>query len=471
MNNTGSLLENRVLTLDQATPGTGPIGPAIDLRLSPRSETYLTLDHNIRTKTDNGFLPIINAQDESSQQYVNDKHVNFTGREQIMPTIVEQTNLRGHDEFHNLSIDDARVTTNQTTLYSYSGNAQREHDGSNWWRYEDNPRVTTNQTTNFSYSGNAQREHDGNNWWRYEDDPRVTTNQTTLYSYAGNVNGNSTSHNQVNRTQFTGTTDYYVDENGNVCEYRSANSGVTNWGQGDATLVQDYFPGSNGVTNIQLDPDEKIGFTHLNADWMDINVNGTSSFVQAVPSAERFQQVSQELIGEVMASPNAVESVDNRQTAHYLITNLQKNDFSIFQRPELRNQHQKELNFNINSNAQDHSGISTQSVKLERLPKHQLQHGEQNVFTPNLYNPNSVLVHNTNGQSDSTIENPFLFQHRKPDNSAVFMGKGYPGNAIDANRRGNNERILLDTDSLLSSQYLNFFSPDGCLNNNCTTVH
>ena len=182
------------------------------------------------------------------------------------------------------------------------------------------------------------------------------------------------------------------------------------------------------------------------------------------------QQVSQELIGEVMASPNAVESVDNRQTAHYLITNLQKNDFSIFQRPELRNK-PIELNFNIDSNAQDYSGISTQSVKLERLPKHQLQHGEQNVFTPNLYNPNSVMIHNTNGQSDSTIENPFLFQHRKPDNSAVFMGLGYPGSAISANRRGNNERILLDTDSLLSSQYLNFFSPDGCLNNNCTTVH
>ena len=99
MNNTGSLLENRVLTLDQATPGAGPIGPAIDKRLSPRSETYLTLDHNIRTKTDNSFLPIINAQDETSQQYVNDKYVNFTGREQIMPTVVEQTNLKGHEEF------------------------------------------------------------------------------------------------------------------------------------------------------------------------------------------------------------------------------------------------------------------------------------------------------------------------------------------------------------------------------------
>jgi hypothetical protein len=434
MNNTGSLLDNHVLTLDQATPGAGPLAPTIDQRLSPRSETYLTLDHNIRTKTDNSFLPIINAQDESSQQYVNDKYVNFTGREQIMPTVVEQTNLKGHDEFHNLSINDARVTTNQTTLYSYSGNAQREHDGSNWWRYEDAP--------------------------------RVTTNQTTLYSYSGDANGNATSHNQMNRVQFTGTTEQYVDEDGNICEYKSPNSGVTNWSQKGDTLVENYFPGSNGVTNVQLDPDEKMGFTLLNADWLDINVNGASSYNQALPNGERFQQVSQDLIGEVMSNPNKVESVDNRQTANYLITNLQENDFSIYQRPHLRNKNNK-LDFFIDSNAQDYSGISTQSVKLEPLPKHKLKYNEQNVYTPNEYNPNQTIFHNTIGQPDPTVENPFLFQQKSPDNSAVFMGKGYPGNAIDANKKGNNERILLDTDSLLSSEYLDFFSPNGCLNNQC----
>ncbi len=199
MNNTGSLLENRVLTLDQATPGTGPLGPAIDQKLSPRSDTYLTLDHNIRTKVDNNFIPIINSQTESSQQYINDKYVNCTGREQIMPTVVEQVNLKGHDEFHNLSINDARVTTNQTTNYSYSGNAQRENDGSNWWRYEDAP--------------------------------RVTTNQTTLYSYSGDANGTTTSHNQTNRVQYTGITHSYVDEDGNVSHYNDPNSGVTKWNQ------------------------------------------------------------------------------------------------------------------------------------------------------------------------------------------------------------------------------------------------
>uniref|UniRef100_A0A6C0LG10 Uncharacterized protein n=1 Tax=viral metagenome TaxID=1070528 RepID=A0A6C0LG10_9ZZZZ len=461
----GSLLDNRILTLDQATPGTGPISPVIDQMLSPRSDTYLTLDHNIRTKVDNNFTPIINAQNESSQQYVNDKYVNFTGREQISPTIVEQTNLKGHDEFHNLSYEDARVTTNQTTNFSYSGNAQREHDGANFYRYEDTPRVTTNQTTNFSYSGNAQREHDGSNFWRYEDNPRVTTNQTTNFSYSGNAAGTETSHNQMNRVQFTGTYETYIDENGQVCNVRSGNSGVTNWGQGSLTLVEDYYPGSNGAMNIQLDPDEKLGFTEMRADWDIVNSSGSGSYAQAIPNAERFQQVSQDFIGEVQSNPNKSESVDNRQTANYLITNLQQNDFSIYQRPELRNKTITDPLF-IDQNAQDYSGVSTQTVPLKRLKEQQPSHGAISVFNYNNYNPNSVITHNTYGQVDSTIENTFLYQSRKADNSAVFMGKGYPGTAASANDINGKNRILLDTDSLLSSKYLDNFSPNGCLNNN-----
>ena len=185
-----------------------------------------------------------------------------------------------------------------------------------------------------------------------------------------------------------------------------------------------------------------------------------------MPNGERFQQVSQDLVGIVMANPNKPETVDNRQTANYLITNLQKNDFSIYQRPHLRGNKQ-DLDFFIDSNAQDYSGISTESVKLEKLPKHNLKHGEQNVYTPNEYNPNLTILHNTIGQQNPNVENPLLFQQRKANNSAAFMGKGYPGTAINANRKDNNERIFLDTDSILSSQYLDFFSPNGCLNNQC----
>jgi hypothetical protein len=469
MNNNGSLLDNRVLILDQATVGTGPIGPVMDKKLSPRSETYLAVDHNIRSKVDNNFIPVINAQNENSQQYVNDKYVNFTGREQIYPTVVEQTNLKGHEEFHNLSINDARVTTNQTTEYSYAGNAAREDFGSNWWRYEDSPKVTTNQTTEYSYAGNAEREDFGSNWWRYEDSPKVTTNQTTLFSYAGDVDGTTTSFNPTNRTQFTGATETFIDENGNECQYKSPTSGVTNWGQKGITLVENYVPGSGGSMNIQLDADEKAGVALLKADWDYINVNGAGTYLQAVPNAEKFQQVSTALVGEVLYNPNLAVSVDNRQIASYQITNLQTNDFSIYQRPELRDKI-NQLNLYIDSNAQNYSGISTQAVPLKQLDKQKRPVDNVSVFGDNnstYYNPNSLVVHNTVGQPNPNIENSFLFQNKRADNTATFLGKGHPGTAISANNPNNKNGItLLDTNSKLSSGYLDYFSPNGCLNNN-----
>ena len=464
-----SLLDNRVLTLDQATPGAGPIGPVVDIQLSPRSETYLNIDHNIRTKVDNNFIPTINAQDEGSQQYVNDKYVNFTGREQITPTVVEQINLKGHNEFHNLSYDNARVTTNQTTNYSYSGNAERQHDGFNFYRYEDGPRVTTNQTTNFSYSGNPERQHDGSNFWRYEDAPRVTTNQTTNFSYAGDAFGAVTSHNQTNRVQFTGTSETFIDEEGKECKVRSPSSGVTNWGQGESTLIKNYFPASGGSMNIQLDPDEKIGFTQLRNDWDIISANGAGSYAQATPNAENFQQVSQDLIGQVRFNPNTVESVDNRQTATYLITNLKENPYSIYQNLSDRDK-PNNLNFFIDSNTQNYSGIKTNPIPLKILDKQKQPPNTVSVFPIKedknrlIYNPNQVIFHNTYGQYNANIENPFLFQSKSPQNSAVFTGLGYPGSAISAN--DDKPKILLDTDSLQSSRYLDNFSPNGCLNNN-----
>jgi len=465
--NNGSLLDDRILVLDSAIPGSGPISPVIDQQLSPRSETYLTLDTNIRNKVDNNFIPIINAQNESSQQYVNDKYVNFTGREQITPTVVQQINLKGSDQFNNLSILDARTTTNQTTHYSYAGNAQREHDGTNFYRYEDNPRTTTNQTTQYSYAGNAQREHDGTNFYRYEDNPRTTTNQTTQYSYAGNPDGNNTSHVLSNRVQFTGTYHEYIDENGKKCIYRSPNSGVTNWGQKFDTLVEDYFPGSNGNTNIQLDPDEKQGFTLMRPDWENLNTQGNSTYYRAIPNGESFQQVDKVLIGEMIYNPNKVESVDNRQVSHYVIENLQNNPFSIYQRPNKRN-NPSNINFFIDPNALDYSGISNVKIQNKPLEKIELPTGNVPVFgdSKKVYNPNEVIVNNNVGQPNSNYQNPFLFQNKQPQNSGIFMGGGYPGNTISANNT--NPKILLDTDSLQSSRYLDYFSQNGDINtNNC----
>ena len=67
---------------------------------------------------------------------------------------------------------------------------------------------------------------------------------------------------------------------------------------------------------------------------------------------------------------------------------------------------------------------------------------------------------------NSKYENPFLFQERKSQNSGNYMGLGYPGSAISSNIK--DPRILLDTDSLESSRYLDYFKPDGCADsNNC----
>ena len=222
------------------------------------------------------------------------------------------------------------------------------------------------------------------------------------------------------------------------------------------------MPGLNGKQNIQLDPDEKVGHTLLNADWDIINVSGPGSYTQSLPNGEKFQQVSQDLIGKIEINPNKLEGVDNRQTANYVINNLQTNDFSIYQRPELRDKKYTSPFF-IDSNAQDHSGISTNSLPLKELDKYTLPVSNYNVFDNNQYNPNSTIVFNTYGQSNTNIENPLLFQGKSPKNYDTYQGLGYSRTAIEANNY--NPKIMLDTDSKDSSQYLNYFSPGGCLNN------
>ena len=431
--NNGSLLENRVLTLDQAAPGTGPLGPTIDIKLSPRNDTYL----NIRTKVDNNFTPTINAQDTSSQQYVNNKYVNFTGREQIMPTVVQQINLKGHDEFHNLSINEARTTTKETTLSSYAGDAQQERTGHNFYRYADLPKITTKETTHASY--------------------------------AGDVNGNVTSHYQQNRVQFEGTTETFIDENGNVCKVKSASSGVTNWGNKHDTLYE-HVPNANGSTNIQLDAQEKLGHTELKLDNESLNTHGVGSFEEARVNATRFQNVDKAIIGTQQYNPNKSQSVDNRQVAPYTILNLLRNDLSIDINPKfnVNNSGVSTVSFfqdsnveyqekfgntsnntnnnnlpiiNVISNANNYSGTVTKNEPRDtkdnpQFNKIELQNGMFPINTENdnnkkIYNPNTALTNNTFNQWCTDNSNSFLYQQKKFSNELNYLNGGYPGNAID----------------------------------------
>ena len=210
-----------------------------------------------------------------------------------------------------------------------------------------------------------------------------------------------------------------------------------------------------------------MGVTLMKPDYDYISLNGSGSYMQATPNAQNFQQVDKTLIGDVLFNPNKTENFDNRQVASYQITNLQTNDFSIYQRPELRNQ-PVSVNLNIDSNAINYSGTSTYAVNRKQLDKQKRPTGVVSVHGENYntyHNPNSVLVHNTFSQMNPNIENTLLFQNKRADNSAQFMGKGYPGNAIAANNTNNKNGItLLDTNSKLSSEYLDYFSPNGCLN-------
>jgi len=381
-----SLLENRVLSIDQAQPGAGPIGPVINNKLSPRSDTYLSLDHNIRTKIDNNFIPTINAQDESSQQYINNKYVNFTGREQIMPTVVEQTNLKGNVMWNNLSINESRTTTNETTNFSYAGNAEREDFGSNWWRYEDSPKTTTNETTNFSYAGDVAPV---------------------------------SSFTQSNRDLFTGETDqnvqYFTDTDGIVHKVKSASSGVTNWGTKGITLVENYYPGPNGSVNLQGNTKQKIGESLLKSDTTAINLKGSGTLEQAIPTATNFQQISKKLLGEVKNNAYPENCIDSRQTASYQIEHLKNLGLSVYQDSKLRNNNNTIPSFFKDSNNYN-NGISVKPLEykeLKKTPSNKQNFGLSNVYENNEYNFNEVKLMNTYGNPNNfNYENPLLFSRK-----------------------------------------------------------
>ena len=403
------LLENYTLSVDTAAPGAGALGPATTQLSAPRLDTYLSIDHNIHSKMDNNFLPTINVARPDNQQYVNTSYVNETYRGQINPTNEEQIALKGNNVWNNLSINDARTTTNETTLYSYAGNAEKTDLGSKFWTYDDAPRVTTNETTLFSYTGDV--------------------------APVSNVN-------QMNRVQFTG--EYINKENfGDSTQGKSATSGVTKWSQKSDTLVQNYFPGSNGGANIQQNPDEVLGNTLLHLDNDSLHENGSGTFNQATPNGQSQQQVSTSQIGNVSIPPNRQIGIDDRQTSSYLINNLKDNPLSIY-----TNNHNGKLpSFFCDQKPADFSSMSSANIKYEKLPKHTKQPGVYSVNN-GVHNPNATIVMNTYGQNNDKIENSLLFRQNVPHNDLFFPGKCYNGKPVDSNYK-------LASDSINSSRFVN----------------
>ena len=273
----------------------------------------------------------------------------------------------------------------------------------------------------------------------------------------------------MNRQQFTGATEdveEFTNDGGSNCPNKLQTSGVTNWGQGGMTLIEDYVPGPNGVTNLQQDPDEIIGWTQMQADWDAVNSKGPGTYDQMVPDATYFQQVSPDFIGEVRFNPNLETGIDSRQTAIYQIENLKKNGLSIYQDLDLQNKSSCETipTFFIDSNAQTYTGIARQPLKYEELKEQNPNNqpfGIYNVYPNNRYNFNQMKVFNTLASpNESKYENPFLFGVNKPNNSATYLGKGYPNTALCGNLSPIFTPIPLDIDSLESSRFLNRLNPE-----------
>lgn len=172
---------------EEATIGTGPLGAQIPLT-GQRSETYMSQDNNIRSRSDCNSWPIGNPArpDLGQGNIVSNWYVNETDRGTVNPQNVMQLNLNAHKvgSFWT-AVDEPNTTTKETTAYSYHGNASREGDGYTFYTYVDEPKTTTKSTTEYSYAGNAAREGDGKKFWTYVDEPGTTTKETTQFSYSG----------------------------------------------------------------------------------------------------------------------------------------------------------------------------------------------------------------------------------------------------------------------------------------------
>lgn len=344
--------------------------PASRIPVMPqRSDTYMSMDNNIRSVADDNSIPIINlgSQVPITGPNLNNFYVNETQRGEVYPTVVTQIGLKGHNEWNNLSYLDPVRNTNKeiSSNVSYNGNAQRQDFGSTFWTYDDSAKNTMKSTTEFSYSNNPERQSAGTKFYTYEDLPRTTNSETSQFSFMGNI-APSIIRRDINRFQFTGLegsdetvetpllesfSDTVNEEKDNTVQQtlrqeglvkvrsdpnlgpekkyaakgRAAGGYKTN-GLRAATLAINWNSGP-GRENIRLDPEAamgKINFKGLN----DFKLDGPGTFQQALPDGSRYQ------FANIMTAPkpsaNKLIGLDDRQIASYQVTALKNNPLSIF---------------------------------------------------------------------------------------------------------------------------------------------
>lgn len=192
---------------EEVTIGTGPLGARIPLS-GQRSETYMSQDNNIRSRSDCNSWPIGNPSrpDLGQGNIVSNWYVNETDRGTVNPQNVMQLNLNANKVGSFWTADDtAKTTMKETTDFSYHGNANREGDGATFYTYIDQPKQKMAETTLYSYASNPSREKAAPKFWTFNDEPSTTTKETTSYSYVGT--GGIPGFADTSRFQFMGNSE------------------------------------------------------------------------------------------------------------------------------------------------------------------------------------------------------------------------------------------------------------------------
>lgn len=419
-----------------------PIGSRIP-QSTPRPDTWMNIDNNIRSKQDCNSFPIANVASHVpvNGNKINNWYVNQTGRGEINPQNEQQLNLKGTNLWNNLSFKDgAKTTTKETTEYAYAGNAQREDQGTKFWTYTDDPKVTTKETTEYAYTGNAQREDKGTKFWTYEDDLKVTTKETTEYAYVGNAQREDLAY--MSRTQYTG------EEGAKKSGVRT--SGADTYALRGATMVENWTP-IPGRQNLLADAQARMGKIDFGTFGSDQNYDGPGTLRQALPDASGYQ--NNYIIGRVKYQPNKIMAVDDRQIAGYQVQQLKDNPLSIY----TTNRDARIPGFECDVTPDNYSTIVTTEDNSE--VQHNVYDGINNavqVYQSNKNeNPNSKFVYQDPG-------NPFLQQGGRANSSPTFSGKCYSGDTQigwDGNSPRDKQRMSLGGDGEPMVNYGNLYTP------------
>lgn len=191
----------------EVTIGQGPLGSSVPMS-GTRSETWMSMDGNIRSRSDCNSQPTgaPNRASYGQGNIISNWYVNETDRGTVNPSSVMQLNLSstGQGSSFYTYVDENRTTLKEMSNYAYAGNTSRpDQKTTNFWNYVDDQKTTSKETTQFSYTGNVARpDQKVTNSWKFVDELPTTTRETTQFAYAGNVAGATTA--ETNRSMFTG---------------------------------------------------------------------------------------------------------------------------------------------------------------------------------------------------------------------------------------------------------------------------